>query len=571
MTSSSQAWKRPKSPSAGARSLISHLQPGQKIVPAGDPTIGKYRYQQDSDAWSDIPNSAPGGVNDGSFTVTGLTNGNSYVFKLRAVNNIGEGVSSDAKTATPRTVPGAPQNVAAEPRHGAAWLTWEAPSSDGGAPVTGYQWGGGGSGNSWRDIQDSDGNTRSYLVPGLTNGWTYTLKVRAVNAAGPGAEADAAAAVTPSARGLVLSANTIPVDEGATATYTAALSDQPSATVTVAIESGDTAIATVDLSALTFTTSDWDTPQTVTVTGIADEPDRTDESVRITHTATGGGYDGVTAVVTVEVNDLTKNLDPEFTEGESVTRTISEDTGTGVDFGAPVGATDANGDELTYSLAGADAASFDIERTDGQLKTKAQLNHEEKPSHTVTVVVSDGDANVEIAVTINVTDVDGEAPGQPDAPTVELVTDDNSLMVSWAAPANSGPEITDYDVQYKIEGAAAYSVLTHDGTGTNAIIGVITSDTAYEVRVRATNAEGTGSWSEPREFTAENRAPVARDDTLKTLDPPPPPPPPPPPRKPPRTPPSPSTCWPTTATRTATISRSRQCRSPRKAAPSRSW
>ena len=35
MTSSSQAWKRPKSPSAGARSLISHLQPGQKIVPEG--------------------------------------------------------------------------------------------------------------------------------------------------------------------------------------------------------------------------------------------------------------------------------------------------------------------------------------------------------------------------------------------------------------------------------------------------------------------------------------------------------------------------------------------------------
>ena len=34
MTSSSQAWKRPKSPSAGARSLISHRQPRQKIVPA---------------------------------------------------------------------------------------------------------------------------------------------------------------------------------------------------------------------------------------------------------------------------------------------------------------------------------------------------------------------------------------------------------------------------------------------------------------------------------------------------------------------------------------------------------
>ena len=42
MTSSSQAWKRPKSPSAGARSLISHLQPGQKIVPAGLILSGAY-------------------------------------------------------------------------------------------------------------------------------------------------------------------------------------------------------------------------------------------------------------------------------------------------------------------------------------------------------------------------------------------------------------------------------------------------------------------------------------------------------------------------------------------------
>ena len=44
MTSSSQAWKRPKSPSAGARSLISHLQPGQKIVPGGKVTAQVGRF-----------------------------------------------------------------------------------------------------------------------------------------------------------------------------------------------------------------------------------------------------------------------------------------------------------------------------------------------------------------------------------------------------------------------------------------------------------------------------------------------------------------------------------------------
>ena len=52
MTSSSQAWKRPKSPSAGARSLISHLQPGQKIVPAqgtGRPGAGNRPGQADQE------------------------------------------------------------------------------------------------------------------------------------------------------------------------------------------------------------------------------------------------------------------------------------------------------------------------------------------------------------------------------------------------------------------------------------------------------------------------------------------------------------------------------------------
>ena len=46
MTSSSQAWKRPKSPSAGARSLISHLQPGQKIVPDRAPPLHDHEHRR---------------------------------------------------------------------------------------------------------------------------------------------------------------------------------------------------------------------------------------------------------------------------------------------------------------------------------------------------------------------------------------------------------------------------------------------------------------------------------------------------------------------------------------------
>ena len=48
---------------------------------------------------------------------------------------------------------------------------------------------------------------------------------------------------------------------------------------------------------------------------------------------------------------------------------MAENTGAGMDIGAPVTATDANDDTLTYALVGTDAASFDINPATGQLMT----------------------------------------------------------------------------------------------------------------------------------------------------------------------------------------------------------
>ena len=55
-------------------------------------------------------------------------------------------------------------------------------------------------------------------------------------------------------------------------------------------------------SALTFTTGDWDTVQTVTVKA-GQDADGADDSVTLTHTATGGNYAGETAVLAVTVDD----------------------------------------------------------------------------------------------------------------------------------------------------------------------------------------------------------------------------------------------------------------------------
>ena len=93
-------------------------------------------------------------------------------------------------------------------------------------------------------------------------------------------------------------------EAGGTKNYTVVLATQPTGSVTVAVASGDEDVATVSPSSLTFTTMNWNTAQSVTVTAVDDDVD--DEFGRrttITHTASGGGYNNVSGTVRVAVQD----------------------------------------------------------------------------------------------------------------------------------------------------------------------------------------------------------------------------------------------------------------------------
>ena len=59
-------------------------------------------------------------------------------------------------------------------------------------------------------------------------------------------------------------------EAGGTATFTVVLTAQPTADVTIALSSSDTTEGTVSPASLTFTGANWNTPQTVTVTGVDD-------------------------------------------------------------------------------------------------------------------------------------------------------------------------------------------------------------------------------------------------------------------------------------------------------------
>ncbi len=92
---------------------------------------------------------------------------------------------------------------------------------------------------------------------------------------------------------------------------------------------------------------------------------------------------------------------------EPGTRSVQENTVAGRDIGAPVAATDVDNDPLTYSLDTAGDSVFAIDSRSGQLRTKAELDHETTPRYSVTVTATDpSGASDSINVTIDVTDVD---------------------------------------------------------------------------------------------------------------------------------------------------------------------
>ena len=123
-------------------------------------------------------------------------------------------------------------------------------------------------------------------------------------------------------------------------------------------------------------------------------------TVVATNAATGATDD---QAVTVTVTDEAEA--PRFPSA-TATRSVAENTAAGENIGAPVAATDDDGDTVSYSLGGADAGDFAIDAATGQLMTSAALDFETKASYSVTVTATAGGMTATTDVTITVTDVD---------------------------------------------------------------------------------------------------------------------------------------------------------------------
>ena len=109
------------------------------------------------------------------------------------------------------------------------------------------------------------------------------------------------------ARALAVEPPELYVTEGEDASYKVRLGSRPTATVTVTVSAADAAELTIAPERLVFPAQRWREPKQVTLTARQDEDALADAPVELSHTASGGGYDGVsgpTLTVTIVENDV---------------------------------------------------------------------------------------------------------------------------------------------------------------------------------------------------------------------------------------------------------------------------
>lgn len=163
----------------------------------GGPAVAGYRVEQSSDGadtWSLAQDSIPAATK--TITISGLTNGISYVFRVIAVNAMGSSMPSAVSAAVvPVQEPDSPTEVQAAAGDQQAQVQWNVPNSNGSA-ITSYTVAvSGDNGQTWNDIASS--NTNSATVTGLTNDAGYLFRVVAVNDVGLSQPSAASALTTP--------------------------------------------------------------------------------------------------------------------------------------------------------------------------------------------------------------------------------------------------------------------------------------------------------------------------------------------------------------------------------------
>ena len=329
-----------------------------------------------------------------------------------------------------------------------------------------------------------DPATPGTVIPDLTNGTTYDVRVR--SKAAPyqriylDGEWSSAVQGMPTDKAIfsVTGPATVPEDAG-TATYTVTLSAQPDATVTVSYATADvTATAGADYTAksgtLTFTTMNWDTAQTVPVTITDDAVDDDDETFTFTLSNPSAG-----TVLWSTAPSLSTTITDDDTLGLTYTAaptTLTVDT--------PITALTATAMSFTGTLGyavttGTLPAGLNINATTGAITGMPTAANTSTTTVTVTATAGTQTATADITF---------PAVGKGTLATpANLAVKPNTLAqtaftVTWGAVANAAGYTAT-----AVQGSNSFTgTVSVPSSGPEAEFTGLTANTAYTVSVTAT-------------------------------------------------------------------------------------
>jgi Domain of unknown function (DUF4082)/Fibronectin type III domain len=481
-------------------------------------------------------------------TVTGLTAGTSYTFKVTATNGSGTSAASaasNAVTPTALTVPGVPTGVTAVAKTGAAVVSWTAPSNTGGTAISSYTvtpY----IGATAQSPTVSSGSGTSVRIGGLTNGTAYTFKVKATNSVGTGADSTASAAVTPQ---ITIFDGARPLEDDSTDTNAVEVGvkfrSDASGTINAlrfykgtALNNG-THIGTLwsatgtRLASATYsseTSSGWQQVNLATPVSIT-----AGTTYVVSYFAPSGHYSDTPGAFGSFVDNpplhaLSSATSPNGVYSYSSSSTFptqswnNSDYGVDVVFAYPVvtsppgtpgtpTATAGNGSATvnwTAPGSGGTPASYTVTPYVGTTaQTALAVTVNGSPPATSTTVsgltggtsytfkvqaTNSAGSGPASAASNAVTPTSTTVPGTPTAVAATAAV--GGAKVTWTAPSNGGSAITSSTVTpYIGTTAQTAQAVVVSGTGTVANVTGLTTNTAYTFKVKATNAIGTGAES----------------------------------------------------------------------------
>ena len=293
-------------------------------------------------------------------------------------------------------------------------------------------------------------------------------------------------------KGVTLSKGALNLHEGGTGSYTVVLDAAPTGNVTITPSSGDVTAVTVSTAAqndtLTFTTGNWETPQTVTVAAVEDA-DSDNETVTVSHAISGGGYGSVTVgSVTVNLKDNEKTL-VSLTLGAS---SINE-SGNGNSTTVKATISSAFSSELTVTVAADPAGAVTLPATP-TLTIAANATE----SGTLTVTAVDNKVDADDAVVVLSGTVGNAAVNDPDAISLTIVDDDTK-----------GVTISTTDLSVNEGATASYTVKLNSQPSDDVTVTPTSSDeTSATVSIAGSASLLTftpANWNTPQSVTVNGQ------------------------------------------------------------------